>query len=227
MIKSLINLLYPKTCLGCSSTLLSGEEIVCTSCRHDMPFTHHHLLHHNETFNKFYGRLPLEHASSLLYFHRKGIAQQLIHNLKYRGHQEVGRLMGEWYVPDLQKMEALHSVTDIIPVPLHKKRLRERGYNQVALFGKALAQGLCKNYNDQLLLKASHTKTQTKKGLAARGEITKSAFETQYSETDHGKHFLLIDDVITTGGTLEACGRALLKIPDTRVSIVTIAYAHT
>lgn len=192
-----------------------------------MPFTFHHLIPENETYNKFYGRLPLEHASSLLYFHREGIVQQLIHNLKYRGHQEIGKLMGEWYVQNLAKTEALQTVTDIIPVPLHKKRFQQRGYNQIEQFGKALAEGLGINYNDSLLLKATHTKTQTKKGLAARAEITRSAFDINFTEADHGRHFLLIDDVITTGGTLEACGRILLKIPDTKLSIVTIAYAHT
>ena len=227
MFKSLLNLLYPKTCPGCSNTLLESEEIICTSCRHDMPFTEHHLNPENETFNKFYGRLPLEHASSLLYFHKEGIVQQLIHNLKYRGNEEVGRLMGEWYARDLRSVEALLSVDEIIPVPLHKKRLHERGYNQVAEFGKALAEGLGKKYNDRLLAKDAYTKTQTKKNLQDRASITDSAFHVNFSEADTGKHFLLVDDVITTGATLETCGRALLKIPNAKLSIVTIAYAHT
>lgn len=227
MLKNLINLLYPKICSGCSNTLLETEEIICTSCRHDMPFTQHHLNLQNETFNKFYGRLPLEHASSLLYFHKEGIVQELIHNLKYRGQQEVGKLAGQWYAENLQDVEAVKTVTEVIPVPLHKKRLRQRGYNQVEEFGKALAYGLGISYNNDLLKKESHTNTQTKKGLSARAEIAQSSFEALFTEADHGKHFLLIDDVITTGATLEACGRALIKIPNSKLSIVTIAYAHT
>jgi len=227
MFKSLINLLYPKTCSGCSSTLLESEAIICTTCRHDMPFTEHHLNPQNETFSRFYGRLPLEYASSLLYFHKGGIVQQLIHNLKYRGHEEIGRLMGEWYAHDLKSVDVLQSVDEIIPVPLHKKRLKERGYNQVAEFGKALAEGLDIKYNDTLLVKDAYTKTQTRKSLLDRASITDTAFHADFNNTDDGKHLLLIDDVITTGSTLETCGRALLKIPDAKLSIVTIAYAHT
>ncbi len=227
MFKSLINLLYPKTCAGCSTPLLESEITMCTACRHDMPFTLHHLNPENATYNKFYGRLPLEHASSLLYFHKDGIVQELIHNLKYRNGQEIGKLAGEWYGYDLKKIEALQSVTEVIPVPLHKKRLHQRGYNQIEQFGKALAEGLGVKYNDTILVKRSHTKTQTKKGLEARAEITRTSFDASFTEADHSKHFLLVDDVITTGATLEACGRILLKIPDARLSIITIAYAHT
>ena len=112
-------------------------------------------------------------------------------------------------------------------MPLHPKKLRERGYNQVTKFGRTIAEGLGTNYNDSLLYRASYTKTQTRKNLAARAEIIGSAFDVNFKDTDHGKHFLLVDDVITTGATLESCGRALLTIPDARLSIVCIAYAHS
>lgn len=226
MLKSLLNLLYPKTCCGCDGILLESEAEICTRCRHDIPFTLHHLSEDNEAMKKFAGRLPLEHASAMVYFHKEGIVQELIHNLKYRGRQEISSLMGQWYLNDLKKVPALQLVTDVIPVPLHPKRLRERGYNQVAGFGKALAEGLGASYSDALLLRTKHTKTQTKKNLEARAEIH-SAFDVADAGNHTGKHFLLVDDVITTGATLEACGRALLKIPGAKVSIVTIAYAHS
>lgn len=227
MLKDLINLLYPKLCPGCDELLLEGELTICTRCRHEMPFTLHHLIPENETWKKFYGRLPLEHASSMVYFHKEGIVQEMIHNLKYRKQEAVGTLMGNWYGNDLKSVAALQSVTDVIPVPLHPKKLRERGYNQVAEFGKGIAKGIDAKYNEQVLLRKTYSKTQTKKNLAARAEITGSAFDVKFSESDAGKHFLLVDDVITTGATLEACGRALLTIPDAKLSIVTIAYAHT
>lgn len=227
MIKNLLNLLFPTACTGCSKTLLESEHLVCTHCRHDMPFTHHHLDENNETVKKFRGRLPLEHASSVVYFHKEGIVQELIHNLKYRGKEEIGTLIGQWYAQDIKDVEALKTVTEIVPVPLHKKRLRQRGYNQVAKFGKALAEGLGKDFNNDLLLRTMHSKTQTKKNLEARAEIISEAFDVKPTEADKGKHFLLVDDVITTGATLEACGKALLKIPGARVSIITMAYAHT
>jgi ComF family protein len=192
-----------------------------------MPFTQHHLDENNETVKKFRGRLPVEHASSVVYFHKEGIVQELIHNLKYRGKEEIGSLIGQWYAQDIKDVEALKTVTEIVPVPLHKKRLRQRGYNQVALFGKALAEGLGKDFNNDILLRTTHSKTQTKKNLEARAEIISEAFDVQPTEADKGKHFLLVDDVITTGATLEACGKALLKIPGAKVSIITMAYAHT
>ncbi|MEL1245225.1 phosphoribosyltransferase family protein [Flavobacterium sp. DGU11] len=226
MLRSLFNLLFPKACNGCDGLLLESEDVICTACRHDMPFTLHHLNPENETFKKFYGRLPLEHASAFVYFHKEGMVQQMIHNLKYRRQQDVGRFLGQLYAEDLKTVEALKDVTDIIPVPMHPKKLRQRGYNQVTEFGKALAEGLGKNYNEAILVKKVHTQTQTKKNLAARAAIA-NAFDINYTDADAEKHFLLIDDVITTGSTLEACGRELLKIPGAKVSIVTMAYAHS
>jgi len=227
MLKSLINLLFPDSCPGCDALLLEGETVVCTTCRHSMPFTLHHEDAHNETAKKFYGRLPLEHASALLYFHKEGIVQELIHNLKYRRQQQVGSLMGSWYAPFLNKVAALNDVTDVVPVPLHPKKLRERGYNQVAKFGKALASGMNIAYTDDVLLRTSYTKTQTLKNRELRAGIINTAFDVKYDNSHIGKHFLLVDDVITTGATLEACGKLLLQIPDAKVSIVTIAYAHS
>lgn len=192
-----------------------------------MPFTQHHEHEDNETAKKFYGRLPLEHASALVYFHKEGIVQELIHNLKYRKQQQVGTLMGDWYAPGLKTVAALQSVTDVIPVPLHPKKLRERGYNQVTEFGRAVARGMGVCYNEDILLRTSYTKTQTQKNRELRAGIINSAFDVKYTDADAGKHFLLVDDVITTGATLEACGKLLLQIPCAKVSIVTIAYAHS
>lgn len=227
MLKSLFNLFFPKNCPGCSGLLLESELVICTACRHDLPFTQHWQMQENEIFRRFYGRLPLEHASAMLYFHKQGIVQQLIHNLKYNGREDVGSLMGQWYATDLKNVEELQSVTDIIPVPLHPKKLRERGYNQVEEFGRAIAHILSVPYNDKLLLRTAYTKTQTKKNLEDRAAIIGSAFNVDYTEEDNGKHFLLVDDVMTTGATLESCGRALLSIPGSKLSIVTIAYAHS
>lgn len=227
MLKSLVNLLFPVTCPGCDDVLQHNEAALCTTCRHGLPFTHHYKDVLNETAKKFLGRVELQHASALLYFHKEGITQQLIHNLKYRGQQQVGKLMGEVYAPLLQDVDELKSVTHIIPIPLHPKKLRERGYNQVAQFGRALSAGLNIPYNDQILVRAAYNKTQTKKNRELRGSIINRSFAVEFNETHHNRHFLMVDDVITTGATLEACGKLLLSIPGARVSIVTIAYAHS
>jgi len=227
MFQTLINLFFPPVCAGCHSFLLSNENVICTVCRHHIPLTNHHLNPENEAFKKFYGRIPVEHTSTLLYFHKKGIVQELIHNLKYKGQEEIGTVLGEWYAEDLQNLEIIQSVNEIIPVPLHRRKLKERGYNQVTNFGKTLSACLNISYNPNLLVRNIYSKTQSKKNLLNRSEGIDSVFDVTFTEKDHNKHFLLIDDVITTGSTLDACSHALLKIPGARISIVCMAMAHS
>lgn len=227
MFKHIINLFFPAVCAGCNSLLSSNEKVICTLCRHNIPLTNQHLNPDNEAFKKFYGRIPLEYASALLYFHKKGIAQEIIHKLKYKGHEEIGTVLGHWYAQDLKALTILQTADIIIPVPLHKRKYSERGYNQVTTFGKALSSDLNITYNDSILQRKVYSKTQSKKNLLGRTEGIESTFGVSFTEKDHGKHFLLIDDVITTGATLEACCRALLKIPDSKISIVCMAMAQS
>lgn len=227
MFESIINLFFPKVCSGCSSFLLSNENVICTVCRHEIPLTNHHLNPENDAFKKFYGRIPVVHTSALFYFHKKGIVQELIHNLKYKGHEEIGTILGEWYAEDLKTIDLLQSIDEIIPVPLHRRKLKERGYNQVTAFGTALSSSLNIDYNDTILVRNVYSKTQSKKNLLGRTEGIESTFDVSFTEKNHNKHFLLIDDVITTGATLEACSRALLKIPGSKISIVCMAMAQS
>jgi ComF family protein len=227
MVNNLINLFFPKVCLGCKGFLLTEETVICSSCRHEIPLTQHFLNQENDAFVKFYGKIPVEQVSALFYFHKKGIVQEIIHGLKYRGHQEVGTVFGEWVSEELILLPISATFDAVIPVPLHKKRLRERGYNQVANFGIAIANKLEIPYNDALLQRKVYSKTQVKKDLIGRTSIIDSLFEVTFSENDHNKHYLLIDDVLTTGATLEACGRALLKIPGAKISIVCMAMSHS
>jgi ComF family protein len=227
MFNSLINLFFPKVCAGCKSFIGVNEYVVCTVCRHELPLTNHHLNPENEAFKKFYGRIPVEYVSTFLYFHKKGMVQEMIHNLKYKGHEEIGTLLGEWYAHDLKSIDLVKTVDAIIPVPLHKKRLKERGYNQVTNFGLALSDSFEIPLNDTILKRKVYSKTQSKKNLLGRMDSIQTAFDVEYKEEDKGKHYLLVDDVLTTGATLEACSKALLTIPGAKISIVCMAMAHS
>lgn len=218
-----INLFFPKVCSGCNSLLLSEEKTICTICRHNLPLTNQHLDPENIYFKKFYGRVSLNHVSALLFFYKKGIVQQLIHNLKYKGHQEIGTVLGNWYAEDLKEVEALQNIDAIVPVPLHYKKFKERGYNQLSYFGQSLSENLKVSYNPNLLKRVLYSESQTKKNLKKRNENTNTVFDVVFTENDHNKHYLLIDDVLTTGATLTACAKALLKIPGTKISVVCIA----
>lgn len=223
MFTSLINLFFPRACCGCNSLLLSDEIVICTTCRHEIPLTNHHKIAHNEAVVKFYGRIPIEFAGALFYFHKKGIVQELIHKLKYKGHQEIGNVIGNWYAEELKSVAIINTIDCIIPVPLHPKKLKERGYNQVTTFGEALFESLEIPFDAAILIRKVYSKTQTKKSILGRSEVVESIFGVTFDERHHHKHFLLVDDVITTGSTLEACCRELLRIPGAKVSIACMA----
>ncbi|MFM1754584.1 MAG: hypothetical protein RLZZ236_1523 [Bacteroidota bacterium] len=227
MFKSLLHLFFPPVCAGCKTVLVANENVICTKCRHEIPLTQNHLNSENEAIKKFYGRIPVEHVSALVYFHKKGIVQELIHCLKYRGQEDIGTVLGEWYAEELISSQLLQTVDTIIPVPLHPKKLRERGYNQVTEFGNALAKKLGIPLNNSILFRQVYSKTQSQKNRLSRTEGIDTIFDVSFDEKDHNKHFLLIDDVITTGATLEVCAKALLKIPGTKISIVCMAMADS
>lgn len=226
MINYLINLFFPKVCSGCHSLLLQNETVFCTVCRHEMPLTQYHLNPKNEAVKKFYGKIDVQFASAFLYFNKKGMVQELIHNLKYKGHQEIGTVLGNWYAEDLKELQLEIPFDAVIPVPLHKRKFKERGYNQVTTFGKAIASGFEIPFAENILIRKLYTKTQSKKNLLGRSENIENIFDVKFNESDHNKHFLIVDDVLTTGATLEACSKALLKIPGAKISILCMAMAH-
>lgn len=224
MFESIVNLFFPKICAGCHRLLLPQEALICVQCRHQIPQTQHHQIANNEALQKFYGKVPIEFASAFLYYHKKGIVQELIQHLKYKKQPLIGRHLGIWYAHEIKPLIQEHGCELVIPVPLHAKRLKERGYNQVAEFGKALAQVFGIPYEDQLLFRNSYSTTQTKKNLLSRTALVgETRFVALPNKTHEHRHFLLVDDVLTTGSTLEACARELLKIPGAKISVVCIA----
>lgn len=165
MLKSVVDLFFPKVCPACHNMLSDNEDTICTDCRHDLPVTHFHF-NHSETVKKvLYGRAKIEQGTALFRFEKKGKVQQLIHNLKYRGHENIGTFLGQWLGSELKTIEAYTSIDTVIPVPLHPKKLKKRGYNQVAKFGQQIAMALNADYKDDVLIKITNTKSQTIKAV--------------------------------------------------------------
>jgi ComF family protein len=223
MFQAVIDLFFPKVCYACYSHLHDSEIYICTSCRHNLPVTNYHFNANNTVEKVFYGRSQIEHATALLRFEKKGVVQQLIHNLKYRGYEEIGVFLGEWLGNELKETDAFKEVDVVIPVPLHKKKLKKRGYNQVTKFGQEIAKSLQIDYNDTSLIKITNTKSQVTKRRFARWQADHELFALENPGLIENKHILLVDDIITTGATLEYCIQVLNKANNVKISIATMA----
>jgi ComF family protein len=223
MIKNLLNLFFPQICRACSKHLSDNELQICTTCRHQLPLTNFHDDNENAVHKMLYGRVKLENATALLHFSKKGIVQQLMHNLKYRGHEEIGQFLGEWLGEELKHIPSYSQIDVVVPVPLYKTKQKSRGYNQVDKFGKALAEALNADFNTSVLIKTTNTKTQVFKDRLKRNTNIKSNFEIANNVLLVHKHVLLVDDIITTGATIEDCSNKLLEIEGIKLSLATMA----
>ncbi len=223
MLRDLVYLFFPKYCAACDSTLYKNERILCTSCRHELPLGNFHNVNAKKIEKVFYGRINIENATSLFMFQKDGLVQNLIHNLKYRGREEIGQELGIWLSKKINQNPDYQIVDAIVPVPLHPKRMRERGYNQVEKFGIEIAKNLNANYVDSVLKKISYNNKQSKRGKLNRWKNTAETFGIQNESLLENKHVLLVDDIITTGATIEACVLVLQSIPGIKISIASMA----
>lgn len=219
----MLNLFFPKLCRGCQSELLGNDKEICVQCRHQLPLASFHKTGNDEMLKLFYGRVPVENATALFYFRKNGLTQKFVHALKYRGAEKLGFIFGAWLGKELSESPAYKGIDVVIPVPLHKKKLRQRGYNQVEGFGKEIASALQVPYLDDVLIKITPTKSQVFKEKISRIFSQEEVFIAQKLEKINGKHMLLVDDIITSGATLEACSSKLLKASDIKLSFATIA----
>lgn len=226
MLNSIINIFFPNVCYACHDLLSDYEQDVCTNCRNDLPVTNFHFNHDDTVLKIFYGRVKIEHATALLRFEKKGMVQQLIHGLKYKGQEDIGVFLGDWLGGELKTIKAYQDIDAVIPVPLHKKKLKKRGYNQVAKFAQHIAEALEVNYVDNALLKVTNTESQVLKKRLARWNHNDELFTLQNKNTIANKHILLVDDLITTGATIEACVSVLNQAENIKISVASMAIAQ-
>lgn len=221
----LLNLFFPLLCAGCNTPLVKGEDVLCLGCFADLPKTHFGSFTTNSVADIFIGRSNIVYGNAFCQFDKGGKVQYLLHQLKYRGKKEIGYRLGFLFGSELIQTIEFCEIDVIIPVPLHKKKQRKRGYNQSIEICKGISEAMNKPLITDNLIRKKHTSSQTSKGRFDRWENVSGIFHVKSSDSLEGKHLLLVDDVITTGATLESCCEELLKISGVRVSVAALAQA--
>lgn len=225
LINDFLSLIYPRYCEACSGLLYKHEVSICNKCLISLPKSTFHLDPNNPILLALGGRVPLKNATSLLLFEKEGKVQNLLHVLKYEKQQIVGIKLGEAFYEHVQSSGFLTNVDVIVPIPLHPKKLKQRGYNQSECFAQGIANKSHLPINTSCLIRELETSTQTKKRKYERWENVKDVFALTSTEPFKNKHLLLVDDVITTGATLEGAWQALKDVEGIEVSVASIAYA--
>ncbi len=220
-----LNLFYPRLCEACGNYLFKNEETICTRCLFLLPKTDFHLEKNNPVSILFWGRVNISYATSYYTFHKGSQFQKLIHKLKYHNKKEIGIALGKHFGESLKKSDFFKDIDLIIPVPLHPRKEKIRGYNQAHMIAIGLGQSMQKPVEINNLIRLIHTESQTRKSKLERWENVDNIFDIQLPDNLCNKHILLVDDVVTTGSTLESCARAILKAEGAKVSIATLAYA--
>lgn len=221
---SLLHILFPRVCTGCGNDMINGNTLLCLKCLHAMPETGFELHNANPIEKKFWGRLQVSAATSQFYFTRESLMQRLMHEFKYRGNKDLGLQLGRM-IGDTIKRSGRFRVDALLPLPLFESRERRRGFNQSLVLCEGMAQQMNIPIARNAMVRSSDTETQTRKGRIDRWLNMEGKFIVKDPAAVAGRHLLLVDDVVTTGATLEACGAEILKMPDTRLSIATLCYA--
>lgn len=223
-----IGLVYPRLCVVCNGHLLKSEQGFCLTCEQELPRTYDELNPAENPLAKvFWGRFPIEAAAACFVFTGQGKVQELVHNLKYNGRKDAGVAAGFYYGHVIKGISPFLTADLILPVPLHEDKLQTRGYNQAACFAKGLSEGMNIPYSETLLVRLKATSSQTRKNREERWDNVGDVFAVSSKKKLEGRHVIIVDDVITTGATLEACVLPLLNIKDIRISVVSLASARS
>jgi ComF family protein len=215
-------LFFPQSCVVCSDKLLEQEKSVCLACLCKLPKTNNFKEPDNVAEQLMAGRIPFERIAAFCMFSKKGVLAPLIHHLKYHNRGDIGVLLGKMYGEDLLGSDFLQPVDIIVPVPLHRKKRKQRGYNQAEMIARGLSETTAVPISTENLVRTIHNPTQTKLDKTRRWENVKNIFDVKNPDEFQAKHILLVDDIITTGSTLEACGAALQKCNGLKISIASI-----
>jgi len=217
-----LNLIYPNTCIACHKTLIEGEQHLCIQCLSSLAYTSFHLQPDNPIERRFWGKFPVHRATALFIYQKATNSQLILHHLKYKGNKELGAMMGNMLGETISHVLDFH-VDVIIPVPLHPKKLAKRGYNQSEWIAKGISEKMKVPVDTDHLIRVIENPTQTKRSVYERWENTNGIFDLHHAEELNHKHILLVDDVITTGSTMEACAKALQQAGDITVSMAFLA----
>ncbi len=222
-IRSFIALLYPRHCEACGCALHGREQVLCLSCLYHLPLTDYPATPGNKLEQVFWGRVQLERACALFFFVKGSRYRRLLHKLKYKGKTVIGLELGRRLGQALKTDAAYQSVDLIVPLPLHPKRLRQRGYNQSEQIAAGIAESTGWTVDTRSVVRLEFTGSQTRRSRIDRWKNVEEVFAVSREEPLRNKHVLLVDDVITTGATIEACAQQLLKVEGCRVSVAALA----
>jgi ComF family protein len=225
LINDFLSLIYPRHCEACGNHLFQHEHHLCNYCKLNLPESHYHREADSELSRVFAGRVPFTKVMSLYVFEKSGRVQKLLHAIKYQKQKELALFLGKLYAARLLKDGAGEGIDLIIPIPLHEKKLRQRGFNQSEWFARGLASGLEIEMNAGLMKRQKETGTQTRKRKFERWENVEGIFEIAEKEILKNRHVLVVDDVITTGATIEAAWQSLKEIEGLKISVASIAFA--
>lgn len=225
LLDDFLSLIFPRICYGCGNHLLRNENLICTECYVIIPRTNYHIQKENPVSQIFWGRCLIESAAAFSYYNKGSRIRNLIHNLKYRGIKEIGFELGRIYGLILKPSGFTENIDMIIPVPLHPSKKRSRGFNQSEVISSGLADTTGLPVNATSIERALASSTQTKRSRYDRWVNVEGIFRVIDPDAIKGRHVLLVDDVITTGSTMESCINELLGIEGVKVSVVAIAYA--
>ncbi len=225
-ITDFFSLIYPRICACCGNSLVAGEVVICRFCEYHLPKTNDFDQWNNPVSKLFWGRASVRGAAAYLLFNKGNRVQQLIHELKYRGRKDIGIYLGSCFGTFLKNSPVFQNADVIFPVPLHRKKYMKRGYNQSEQFAIGLSASMKIPVNTKCLVRRKPNETQTRKSRFARWRNVENIFSVNQGDRFRKRHILLVDDVITTGSTLESCIQTLYHIPDVTVSVAAIAYAR-